>query len=102
MTVAEALRRFRREFNLNQGEVANKLGMIQQTYYRYESGRFLPQADVIITLAKEYDVSADYLLGLSDVPRPVGVEETEVKKAREFRAKALQFSEELRQFADGA
>lgn len=70
MEVSEALKRFRREFNLNQKEVAETVGMMPTSYYRYESGRYLPQADVIIKLATTYNVSTDYLLGLSDIPRP--------------------------------
>lgn len=70
MTIAESLKRFRREFNLNQKEVAETVGMVPQAYYRYESGKFVPQADLIITLAQTYNVTTDYLLGLSDEPRP--------------------------------
>lgn len=70
MTVAESLKRFRAEYGLSQKEVADTVGMVPTSYYRYESGRYLPQADIIITLSKAYGVTADYLLGLSDVPRP--------------------------------
>ena len=74
MTVADALKRFRADYGLSQKEVADTVGMIPTSYYRYESGRFLPQVDIIITLAKKYNVSADYLLGLSNVPQPSEVD----------------------------
>lgn len=70
MTIAESLKRFRREFKLNQKEVAETVGMVPQAYYRYESGKYIPQADLIITLADAYGVTTDYLLGRSDEPRP--------------------------------
>lgn len=68
MTVAESLKRFRAEYALSQKEVADTLGKPASSYYRYEIGRFIPQADDIIKLATTYNVSADYLLGLSDAP----------------------------------
>ena len=69
MTVAESLKRFRNEYGLSQKEVATKLGKPSSSYYRYEVGKYMPQADDIIKLATTYNVSADYLLGLSDIPR---------------------------------
>ena len=41
-----------------------------QAYSRYEIGKFVPRADDIAKLATAYNVTADYLLGLSDEPRP--------------------------------
>lgn len=70
MTVGESLKRFRRELGLNQKEVASRLGILAQAYSRYENGQHLPKADVLITLAKEYGVTTDYLLGLTNTPRP--------------------------------
>ena len=102
MKISEALKRFRVGNGLTQKDVAKAASIVPQQWQKYEYGQIVPSAELIVKIAEVYKVSADYLLGLSNVPRPVGVEETEVKKAREFRAKALQFSEELRQFADGA
>lgn len=70
MTVAEALKRFRATYKLSQKEVAEKLGMIAQSYCRYETGQYSPRADDVIKLAQDYGVTTDYLLGLSDEPRP--------------------------------
>ena len=70
MESGEALRRFRRMENLSQKEVAERLGMLPQAYFRYEKGSYLLPTAALMTLAKEYNVTADYLLGLSDVPRP--------------------------------
>lgn len=70
MTVAEALKRFRSEFHLSQKAVCETLGMKPQGYFRYEKGTYLLPTAALIKLATTYNVSADYLLGLSDVPRP--------------------------------
>ncbi|MBQ3433750.1 MAG: helix-turn-helix transcriptional regulator [Selenomonadaceae bacterium] len=86
MTVANALKRFRAQFGLSQKEVAEKVGMGATSYYRYETGKFSPQADVLIKLADAYNVSVDYLLGRTDEPRPVKHDnEQEIKAAFEFR-----------------
>lgn len=70
MTVGEALLRFRAEFNLSQKEIALTLGMVPQAYCRYEAGKYFPRANDLITLSLAYNVSTDYLLGLTDEPRP--------------------------------
>ena len=68
MTIAESLKRFRKKFNLTQQQVADTLGIKQQSYGPYESKSVTPSASTIVKLANAYNVSADYLLGLSDVP----------------------------------
>lgn len=67
MTYSEALKRFRNEYNLTQQEVANAVGILKQVYQRYEYGRD-PAISVLCKIAKAYNVSVDYLIGLSDNP----------------------------------
>lgn len=73
MTVAEALKRFRKTFRLTQKDVAARLGVSQQSYQVYE-GKTVPSATVLIKLADAYDVTTDYLLGRSDSPRPATID----------------------------
>ena len=73
MTIGESLKRFRKEFNLTRNAVAETLGIKPQSYI-YEVKDVTPSAQVILDLANHYNVSADYLLGLSDNPRPLIVE----------------------------
>ena len=70
INIGESLKRFRQEFNLTAGSAADAIGIIQQLWYKYESGKVAPSAKVIYKIATAYNVSADYLLGLSDNPRP--------------------------------
>ena len=74
MTIAEALKRFRKQFNLKQKDVAEKLGMTTQAYASYET-KSIPSSAIIVTISKYYNISADYLLGLSDRPRPAELAE---------------------------
>ncbi len=49
-----------------QKDIAKYLGITQQYYSRYELGQFTIPIEQIIKLAKLYDVSIDYIVGLSD------------------------------------
>lgn len=58
------LRELREDRDKTQTEIAKILGMKQSQYSRYENGiRDLP-LDSLITLAKYYNVSTDYILGI--------------------------------------
>lgn len=50
---------------LSQQEVSEKLGIRQQSYARYENGKGEPNLETLTEIATIFDVSADYLLGLS-------------------------------------
>ena len=56
----------RNDRKILQKEIADFLGINVSTYQRYEYGTIKPNIDVIIKLANFFNVSADYLLGLSD------------------------------------
>lgn len=86
MTIGESLKRFRKEFSLTQTNVANALGILQQTYYKYETDKVKPSAEVVLDLANAYDVSADYLLGRSDEPRPPKFDEKTLNLIRAMQA----------------
>ena len=60
------LKELREENNLKQIEVANYLNIKQNSYSQYESEKRQLPIDVLIKLAKFYNVSTDYILGLED------------------------------------
>lgn len=51
---------------LSQKEIAEKLGVNKATITNYKQGKITPSLDMFYELCKILDVSADYLLGLSD------------------------------------
>ena len=51
---------------LSQGDVATKLNLENATISGYERGVTTPSVEVLRSLALFYNVSADYLLGLTD------------------------------------
>lgn len=54
----------------SQSEVAKGIGISRSALSYYESGERTPDINILYSLAKYYDVTADYLLGLSDTPKP--------------------------------
>lgn len=56
------------EHNYTQRQVADGIGIAEQAYQRYEYGRTVPSALVLIALADFFNVSLDYLVGRSDDP----------------------------------
>ena len=62
----------RDDHDLSQRMLAEKLGMKQAQYSRYELGyRDIP-TDILIALADLYNTSTDYILGRTDDPAPPG------------------------------
>ncbi len=61
----EKLRDLRDDHDLTQEQIADYLGVEQQTYSAYETGRSAFPLPVVVALADLYKVSLDYLL---DVP----------------------------------
>lgn len=68
------LKQLRQKHKLTQSELADILGLKPTAVSNYESRRNEPSFDKLIALSKYFDVSCDYLLGISDAYLPVGGE----------------------------
>lgn len=66
----ERIRNLRVDRGLTQREVAEVLHVKQNTYSQYEIGVLNYPLEVVIRLAEYYNVSVDYLAGLTDEPSP--------------------------------
>lgn len=66
MTYQERLRALREDNDLTQTQIATMLSIAQTTYSQYELDKRPMPIEYIIALCKFYNVSSDYLLGLSD------------------------------------
>ena len=60
------LKRLRKENNLSQFEIGSKLGFGQMNWCRYESGKVLIHFSKLYLVAKEFNISLDYLMGKTD------------------------------------
>ena len=68
------LKQLRQKKGLTQGELAGILGLKPTAISNYESNRNEPSFEKLIALSKEFDVTCDYLLGVSDSALPIGGE----------------------------
>lgn len=67
--LTERIRTLRENSHLTQRQLADYLGLRQQTYSRYERGELIPSLASMAALADFYDTSVDFLVGLTDVPK---------------------------------
>ena len=64
----ERLQELRKDKGVSQAEIAELLGVTHYTVSSYECNRSDPDDNLKTILAKYFDVSLDYLLGLIDEP----------------------------------
>ncbi len=58
------------ENNMSQTQLAEKVGATNVTICRYINGERIPRIDVVSKIAAVFNVSLDYLLGISDNTDP--------------------------------
>lgn len=63
------LRDLREDMDLTQDELVKILNMHKTTYTNYEQGKREPPFELIIQLAKLYNVSIDYIAGLTNTKK---------------------------------
>ncbi len=68
MSLGQKLKELRKEKGWSQDEFAHAAEIDGRQVSRYENDRVMPSIEVVIRMAKAYNVSIDFLL-LEDVPR---------------------------------
>lgn len=66
----ENIRSIRIDRGYTQKQIAEYLGISQNTYSQYEVGILNYPVDAIVLLADFYNVSTDYLLGRTNIKEP--------------------------------
>ena len=66
MEFQNRLKELRKEEELTQKQLAKYLNVSYRTVSSWEAGTRQPDYEILISLCKYFDVSADYLLGLTD------------------------------------
>ncbi len=64
--IGKRVKEIRLENGLNQSEFGKRLSVSQDTISLWEKGKTLPNTEFIIEMCKQFNVSANYLLGLED------------------------------------
>lgn len=60
----------REDADLTQAQVGKELNLPQRTYAYYKSGERTIPPEIIVQIAKLYNVSTDYIFELTDNPKP--------------------------------
>ena len=71
--IGERLKQLRKEKNKSQQEIADLLSIQRQSYSSYENSISMPTIENLRLLAEYFDVSSDYIIGISEQKRPVEV-----------------------------
>ena len=71
MVFCRRIRDLREAANLTQEKLAKQLEIRRKTYIRYEMGIRSPPITFLAQLAVFYNLSSDYLLGLTNTPIPL-------------------------------
>ncbi len=64
------LKELREDSDIKQETLATYLHIKQNTYSQYENGQRQLPVEILIELAKFYNVSTDYILGLTNEAKP--------------------------------
>lgn len=64
------LKDLREDADINQSDIARVLHVKQNTYSQYENEQRQIPISMLVTLARFYGVSVDYIIGLTDVKSP--------------------------------
>ena len=67
--MVENLKKLRLESGLSQQQLANVVGVSQQSINKYENHGVEPDIATLIAFAKYFDTSVDYLIGITDIRR---------------------------------
>jgi transcriptional regulator with XRE-family HTH domain len=95
MLMGERLAELRKDQGLTQKELADILGVDYRSYGNYERGENEPRDEVKLKIARYFNVSLDYLLGLTRQPRPL---ESDGQYLRLPRPLSPESMEDLKQY----
>ena len=64
--IGQIIRELRREMDCTQNRLADVLGVTQDSISLWENDKRIPDTQYVVAMAKFFDVTTDYLLGLTD------------------------------------
>lgn len=76
------IRDLREDRDLSQTDIARVIKTTQQQYSKIETGKADISGEKLILLAQYYNVSVDYILGLTKTPKPLKQSTNEKAKKR--------------------
>lgn len=65
-SLAEKIKQLRERTSLTQADLARQMGLTRSSVNAWEMGLSVPSTQYVVELAKTFDVSTDYLLGMEN------------------------------------
>ncbi|UWD47196.1 helix-turn-helix domain-containing protein [Clostridioides difficile] len=91
-SLGDRIAKLRKELDINQKELATKVGITEASLSRYENNLREPKSEIIVRLAKELKTSTDYLLGIN--------ENTKINREDKLIIESLSISEKTKQLLE--
>lgn len=98
MSVGTTIKQLRKENEMTQTDLANKLGLSKSNISKYENDVVDPPVDIIILLSDIFQVSTDYILGKTNIKNKAETfaAHTEEEMSEEAKAELENFKDYLR------
>lgn len=80
--ISERIAWLRQKLDVNQSELARRVGVGRAAVNAWEQGKKVPEAGNVALLARELESSAEYILGMTNDPTPEPVDPTRAKVDR--------------------
>lgn len=87
--IGERLLELRKDAALTQGELADILSINKHSISSYERDKSEPPDEIKASIARHFNVSTDYLLGLTDQPTPIAGQDHIVRLPKDFPSRLL-------------
>ena len=82
--IGERLLELRKDADLTQDDLALILNINKHSISSYERDKSEPPDAIKIAIAKHFNVSVDYLLGVTDVPAPLNPQNLSIRLPKDF------------------
>lgn len=93
-TFSKRINELMKEENVSARALADILGVQRKSIFLWRSGRYYPKYDALIKLIYHFEVSAEYLLGLSDQSDRIMKKENGVDNEFAFKSRLVRYMEE--------
>lgn len=99
MQIGEIIRKYRKELNMTQEEMANRLGVTAPAVNKWENGNSMPDIMMLAPIARLLDISLDTLLSFQDELTPEEITHFIYETSEQLKSKpydeAFQWSKKL-------
>jgi transcriptional regulator with XRE-family HTH domain len=95
MLVGDRLKDLREGRSYTHQELAHLLDLSITQVWRYETGKTDPSGEILARMAKVFNVSVDYLLGVIDDPLPPGSTESNLSDQEKAVIQALRRGQKI-------